>query len=137
MAKEPRLGWSGSQRAQAEADAAFRAAQQSSAAKRAARQRNQRPKFRRGPFVGTYREYLDSPQWAKKRRKAHKHYGGKCCRCGSRDRLAVHHRHYRTLFREAMTDLELLCFGCHANEHEGQKPGVMDPMTREYLSLRL
>lgn len=135
--RDQRLRWGSSNRAQAEADAAFKAAQKSSAAKRAARQKAQRPKFRRGPFVGTYREYLDSFQWAKKRRKARKHYGGKCCRCGSRDRLAVHHRHYRTLFREAMADLELLCFGCHANEHEGEKPGVLDPMTREFLSLNI
>lgn len=86
-------------------------------------------------FVGTYHEYLDSPQWAKKKRKARKFYGGKCCRCYTTRDLQVHHRHYRTLFREAMKDLELLCGGCHSNEHEGRTPGAMDPMTAAFVAL--
>jgi 5-methylcytosine-specific restriction endonuclease McrA len=86
-------------------------------------------------FAGTYREYIDSPQWAKKKRKAKKFYGGKCCRCGATRDLQVHHRHYRTLFRESMKDLEVLCGGCHANEHEGTKFGAMDPMTAEFVAM--
>lgn len=135
MARSQRLSWASSNRAQAEADAAFRAAVKSSAAKKAARRAKKRPKSS-GVFKGTYQQYMKSSQWARKRAKARKHYGNKCCRCNSPHDLQVHHRHYRTLFREPMADLELLCRGCHQNEHEGDKPGVLDPMTREFLSLR-
>lgn len=88
-----------------------------------------------GIFVGTYHDYMKSRQWRKKCAKARKHYGHKCCRCQSTRNLQVHHRHYRTLFREAMADLELLCGGCHLNHHEGQVPGVMDPLTRQFVEL--
>lgn len=89
----------------------------------------------RRTFFGTYHQYLESPQWAKKRRKAFKHYGKKCCRCGATGRLQIHHRHYRTLYRETVLDLEVLCGGCHENEHEGKVAGVTDPMTREFLAI--
>ena len=89
-----------------------------------------------GIFRGSYRDYLKSPQWAKKVRKARKHYGYKCTVCAAKERLEVHHRHYRTLFHESMADLDLLCHGCHGNEHEKDGKG-MDPLTREYLSLNL
>jgi 5-methylcytosine-specific restriction endonuclease McrA len=130
--RDQRLRWGSSLRAQEESDAAFKAALRSTKKKQ-----TKRKPYRQGVFVGTYRDYLNSPQWKKKRRKVHKHYGGKCCRCGSTQDLRVHHRHYRTLFREAMADLELLCDGCHQNEHEGSKRGALDPMTREFLSLNL
>ena len=89
-----------------------------------------------GVFRGTYHDYLKSPQWKKKRRKAHKHYRGRCTICGSTNSLQVHHRHYRTLFRESMADLDLLCGGCHQNHHESDGKAC-DPMTREFLSLHL
>lgn len=90
----------------------------------------------KGVFVGTYVAYLKSPQWARKRRKVRQHYGNRCTVCGSTHNLQVHHRHYRTLFREAMTDLDLLCCGCHQNHHETDGK-AMDPMTREFLALQL
>ena len=85
------------------------------------------------PFVGTYREYLDSPQWRAKRRWALRRLGRKCSVCGSRDRLHVHHKTYKNLFREKLEDLQILCAGCHANTHEDK--GAVDPMTAEFLSL--
>lgn len=133
MVKEPRLSWGGSQRAQAEADAAFLAARKSPAAKPKRQHRN---RGSRGQFVGTYRDYLKSPQWRRKRRKALRHYGRRCTVCGATERLQVHHRHYRTLFRESMADLDLLCDGCHSNHHESDGKAC-DPMTREFLSLDL
>lgn len=89
---------------------------------------------RSGVFVGTYHDYLQSRQWAKKRRKALRHYGHKCATCGSGDNIHVHHRHYKTLFQESVLDLELLCAGCHANLHE-QDEKCLDPLTAEFVNL--
>jgi hypothetical protein len=72
---------------------------------------------------------------AKKRRKAHKHYGHQCTVCGSRDRLEVHHRHYRTLYRESVLDLDLLCHDCHSKHHEGLHEHVCDSLTSEFIAL--
>ena len=104
--------------------------------KKRAKTRKHRQRSSRGAFVGTYRDYLRSPQWRRKVRKAHKHYSGRCTVCGSGDNLQVHHRHYRTLFRESMADLDLLCGGCHRNHHE-QDGKAVDPMTAEFLALNL
>jgi 5-methylcytosine-specific restriction endonuclease McrA len=62
--------------------------------------------------------YLQHPHWIAKRREALDHYGERCQRCGRKGGfLQVHHKHYRTMFREAMKDLEVLCRGCHKDEH--------------------
>lgn len=87
------------------------------------------------PFKGTYTDYLSSRQWAKKRRKALAYYGNRCTVCGTTYRLEVHHRHYRTLFKEGWPDLDVLCRGCHENHHEGKNGVVADPMTAEFLAL--
>ena len=82
-----------------------------------------------------YAVYLKTTHWRKTRDRARRFYQGKCCRCGSTHDLQVHHRNYYRLGKERMSDLELLCRGCHENEHEGDKFGVFDPMTREFLSI--
>lgn len=82
-----------------------------------------------------YHEYIASPQWGAKRRKALKHYKHQCFTCGSCYRLHVHHLHYCTLTFERMEDLRVLCEGCHANTHEGEKPIIMDPMTTEFVGM--
>ena len=82
-----------------------------------------------------YAEYLTTPHWRKKRRDAIRHYGEKCNRCGGTDGIQVHHRSYKRRGEERMEDLEVLCEGCHENEHEGDKPWICDPMTREYLAI--
>ncbi len=85
--------------------------------------------FKSIPYV----DYLLTPHWKKKRTAARKHHGVKCNRCGSRKNLHVHHKTYERLGAELMSDLELLCRGCHENEHEGSKPWIKDPMTREFI----
>ena len=136
MSRAPCLSWSGSRAAQEEHDKAMRDAairaqrRKAGESKRPSKRRNRR---RLGQFVGTYRDYLDSPQWRKKRRKAIAIAGGRCSICGSTERLDVHHIHYRTLFREnPASDLRVLCRDCHANEHEPDK-GTIDSVTAEYL----
>lgn len=56
-------------------------------------------------------------------------YYNSCVLCGGyedsteevkRHRLTVHHRHYRTLFDENMTqDVTVLCHRCHSKHHRG------------------
>lgn len=78
-----------------------------------------------------YREvYLQSVHWKEKRARKLKQVHGYCERCGrmysivkigSKDvKLAfmdVHHRNYKRLFREQMSDLQVLCRSCHKKEH--------------------
>lgn len=88
------------------------------------------------PFTGTYKEYISkSPQWKRKRKWAMRKLGKKCNRCGSTHNITVHHVSYRRLFNEQLEDLEILCRGCHANEHEGDKPWIVDPVTQRFLEL--
>ncbi|WP_027368955.1 HNH endonuclease [Desulfocurvibacter africanus] len=70
-----------------------------------------------------YEAYLASPEWKKFREKAleNNFYFGKyhCQRCGwdfPRDKLEIHHKHYRTLGRERLEDVLALCRHCHAIE---------------------
>lgn len=64
-----------------------------------------------------YDEYLASEAWAEKRERALEHYGRKCHICGRTMYLQVHHRTYVRLGHERMSDLEVLCKGCHARRH--------------------
>lgn len=73
----------------------YRKAMRSGRARRAERKRRR-----------AYEEYLRSPQWAWIRRLVIARDGGACVLCSSRERLHVHHIHYRTL-----------CESCHKSEH--------------------
>lgn len=135
--------WAGSQRAASEADQAWQKLQASIHAKKMARLKAEqeakaarKPKRRKKKRL-TYAEYINSKRWAAKRQEAFAFHGNRCSECGASHRLQVHHIHYKTLFNERMQDLRILCHDCHANHHEGDKPGVMDPMTRAYLAIEL
>jgi len=44
---------------------------------------------------------------------------GYCQKCGRKnDRLNVHHKHYKSLGREKLKDLLVLCPKCHAAVHK-------------------
>ena len=50
---------------------------------------------------------------------AMEHYGKQCVRCGSKKRLSVHHRHYRTIgFEKPERDIVLLCWNCNEDIHK-------------------
>lgn len=69
-----------------------------------------------------YREYLKSDHWLNFRRRILKNRN-MCRRCGSRERLQLHHRRYKddrgrsVLGRERSRDVEVLCRGCHNLVH--------------------
>ena len=85
------------------------------------------------PKKWKYHEYIVSPAWFARREAIFKNRGRQCERCGSTEEIQVHHLNYKRVGRERDKDLEVLCRGCHENEHEGKNGVVMDPMTRAYL----
>lgn len=71
---------------------------------------------RRGVLLVTYREYLRSPQWRRRREQRLKLDGYACQQCGTTSkqyRLEVHHLTYKRLGHERMEDLQTLCVLCH------------------------
>lgn len=133
---QQRLTWSGNREAQRQHSEAYARFAAATKARHAAKEAAKRSKKRRNtPRVFTsYAEYLKSPQWQKKRRRALKKYGKVCSVCGTTERLQVHHKHYKTLYRESVDDLAILCAGCHANHHE-EREICLDPMATEFVSL--
>jgi 5-methylcytosine-specific restriction endonuclease McrA len=66
--------------------------------------------------------YYQTPHWRRFRWYVILFYGYRCQRCGRvriAHRLNVHHRHYRTLWHEGLSDVELLCVDCHDQHHRG------------------
>ena len=67
----------------------------------------------------TYQEYLSSRYWQWRRKVKLFKAGYACEKCGSKKRLEVHHKHYRSLGRESNRDLQALCRACHSSFHGG------------------
>lgn len=74
-----------------------------------------------------YNEFLESPAWAKKRKKVYGIWArlGKekaCVYCFSKKHTHLHHRNYlRRLGKEKLADLMIICEDCHKNLHHYQK----------------
>lgn len=68
-----------------------------------------------------YREYLLSEHWQKLRKKRLSNANRTCYACGSRERLDVHHRTYKRVGREHLSDLIILCRDCHEAVHKMMK----------------
>ena len=64
-----------------------------------------------------YHEYLQTEHWQERRGKALKRAGDKCQVCANTERLEVHHNSYENLGGEPLTDLVVLCRGCHELFH--------------------
>lgn len=71
-----------------------------------------------------YQEYIHSDAWQRRRKRAIKRAGGKCQRCGSEQRLEVHHLTYARLGKEPPADLMVLCHACHQAEHTPRRDPV-------------
>lgn len=73
--------------------------------------------------VVTGDKYLSSKHWKQKRVAAYNFFGGRCQRCGDYIPLQIaniHHRNYKRMGDEKMTDLTLYCKHCHACIHKGR-----------------
>jgi 5-methylcytosine-specific restriction endonuclease McrA len=67
-----------------------------------------------------YRWVLKSRRWRKLRRLAYERSHGRCVRCGRRKSLGVlqlHHKTYKKLGKERLSEVELLCDDCHRVQH--------------------
>lgn len=68
-----------------------------------------------------YHQYLSSDEWRARRKAKLKDAEYHCERCGAVHskgvQLHVHHRTYKRVTREKLTDLEVLCADCHRREH--------------------
>ncbi len=64
----------------------------------------------------SYREFLESPEWATCRWRVIARDGGECRRCGCQERLEGHHLHYRRLLDP--DSVICLCHWCHEHLHE-------------------
>jgi 5-methylcytosine-specific restriction endonuclease McrA len=68
-----------------------------------------------------YNKYLRSKHWKEKRQYKMKQSKYTCERCGKVDavtkRFQIHHKHYKTLGKEKMSDLMCLCPNCHRKIH--------------------
>ena len=65
-------------------------------------------------------------QWKK---KASKHYGKKCVKCGSKENITIHHLLPLSLYRNQrakMYNLRPLCKFCHAEYHDEYLKGNIE-----------
>lgn len=74
-----------------------------------------------------YATYLESPEWARLRRRAIVRAGGRCQLCNSRKSLNVHHRTYTRIGEERLDDLTVLCRSCHERFHGVGPEGPREP----------
>lgn len=81
--------------------------------------------------MGNYSEYLQTNWWKNKSREI-RSVINKCELCGSKDKLQVHHLHYRTLYKEQYTDLQVLCDNCHWHEHYDYDK-ILNDLCLEYV----
>ncbi len=85
-----------------------------------ARTAQRAPVKRQQPVV--YKDYLLSPEWQAKRKEALRLAGYRCQVCYAGDvTLDVHHRTYKRLGHELITDLIVLCRPCHDIFHKHGK----------------
>lgn len=68
----------------------------------------------------SYPQYLQTDHWKDVRRRfwASKLHNRTCYVCGGREQLQVHHKTYRSIGRENLNHLCLLCDRCHKATHE-------------------
>ena len=65
----------------------------------------------------TYKEYILSNEWSKLRFKVLKRAKGLCEVCKTNRAWQVHHKTYKRLFHEKLSDLIALCGTCHQDTH--------------------
>ena len=69
---------------------------------------------------GTYAKYLQSPAWQRKRDAVIQRDGVQCI-CGDQA-TELHHKTYDNIGKEPLSDLVMLCKGCHKRLHRPRVP---------------
>jgi len=67
--------------------------------------------------MNKYKAYLYSEQWQQIRKKVLKRDKNRCKVCKATKHLHVHHKTYKRLYKERLSDLVTLCKDCHRKEH--------------------
>ena len=67
--------------------------------------------------ASSYKEYLQTPEWAKIRKQAFKKSNFKCELCYKGGELHTHHKRYPKRGTETQNDIIVLCRACHAHHH--------------------
>ena len=86
-----------------------------------------------------YKNYIRSKEWARKKadfRGCGLNTGG-CYVCGCSENLQQHHKTYKRLGKERLTDLILLCQSCHRDVHIVAKKSESISMTLWSASRRV
>jgi phage terminase large subunit GpA-like protein len=76
--------------------------------------------FWRWWYQDDYSDYLTSWRWKFKRWRVLRR-DKTCVVCNSKKILQVHHRHYKNIFSEKMSDLVIVCHKCHPTLDELRK----------------
>ena len=75
-----------------------------------------------------YKNYLQSPAWKVKRDAVIQRDGGQCV-CGAQA-TQVHHKTYKNIGKEPLSDLVALCQECHDRAHDPYVPPNPQPSTQ-------
>lgn len=72
-----------------------------------------------GETAKTYNDYLQTKHWKSLREKVIQQYGGECQRCHDivGESGNVHHKTYKRIGHERISDLTLYCSKCHGVTH--------------------
>jgi hypothetical protein len=65
-----------------------------------------------------YHAYLLSDRWKELRQQVFARDNGICLYCKTSPAEQVHHKHYLTLYKETLNDLESVCASCHHDIHK-------------------
>ena len=74
-------------------------------------------KINKETYRQKYYKYLKSEKWASIKNKLLIEKHCMCERCYERGAVHVHHKTYKRVFNERLSDLEVLCPRCHMEEH--------------------
>lgn len=84
------------------------------------KKKKSKPHFKIKPAIKkykNYKEYLLSSEWKSKRLKVLKQANYICEICGMKKAYQVHHKHYKNIYHEKLSDLIATCGVCHQAEH--------------------
>lgn len=74
-----------------------------------------------GETVNSYKDYLKTNHWKKKKQSFLATVKRQCMECGSKSNLHVHHLTYKNVGNERNSQLCLLCKDCHFAAHKKGK----------------
>lgn len=71
-----------------------------------------------GEVIYSYQHYLQSNHWRRMRRHYYKEHEKKCELCKAKKNIHLHHRTYKRIGNEKMSDFHALCSECHSMVHK-------------------